>query len=169
MPEDVAILQQRFWQFSLERYARDHVQKLSIELQDRYGFDVNLIFFCLWLADTQQQSLNQQAIEVLRRRSRELNDNIVTPVRSARRWLNQRGGFNETDAHAYSALKEAELRCEAMVQRALVDRFISGLSSAPTDDAQTAATASLGAYGRVLGLGEEPLHILTSLISLTID
>ena len=38
-----------FWRFSLAFYERPGVPDALIALQDRDGFDVNLILFALWL------------------------------------------------------------------------------------------------------------------------
>jgi uncharacterized protein (TIGR02444 family) len=38
-----------FWRFSLAFYERPGVADALIALQDREGFDVNLVLFALWL------------------------------------------------------------------------------------------------------------------------
>ena len=39
-----------FWDFTLEVYARGRVQEAVIALQDRRGADVNLLFYCCYVA-----------------------------------------------------------------------------------------------------------------------
>ena len=51
----------RFWQFSLDFYARPGVADACLELQDRAGVDVNVLFFVLYLA-AQEREVNRNEV-----------------------------------------------------------------------------------------------------------
>jgi uncharacterized protein (TIGR02444 family) len=40
-----------FWNFSLEIYARTGVAEACLALQNEFGVDVNMVLYCVWLAD----------------------------------------------------------------------------------------------------------------------
>jgi uncharacterized protein (TIGR02444 family) len=39
-----------FWDYALELYGSQGVEAACLELQERYGLDVNVVLFCCWLA-----------------------------------------------------------------------------------------------------------------------
>ena len=41
-----------FWDFSVTLYGRPGVAPACLELQERRGLDVNVLMFCLWLAQS---------------------------------------------------------------------------------------------------------------------
>lgn len=166
-----AVLEQQFWRYSVECYARPHVQTLSLDLQDRHRFDVNIMLFCLWLAETQRAALNRDGIEALRRAAAPINDNLVAPIRSARRWLKgwMDGGTDKSDRAHYDALKAVELRCEQLVQRALIEQLVQDLPQIQVEDAQRAATSSLQAYAELLSADREAVSELRELVARAVD
>ena len=48
-----------FWSFSLTVYGRPGVEAACLELQDRFGADVNLALYCLWIG----RSLTPEALD----------------------------------------------------------------------------------------------------------
>lgn len=167
-----AVLEQQFWRYSVERYARPHMQTLLLGLQDHHRFDVNIILFCLWLAETQRAALNRDGIEALRRSAAPVNDNLVAPVRSARRWVKgwMGGGTDKADRAPYEALKAAELSGEKLVQRALIERLIHGLPRIRVEDAKLAGTSSLEAYAELLSADrDDAVSQLRELVARAVD
>jgi uncharacterized protein (TIGR02444 family) len=146
---DLEALTEDFWRFSLETYAKPGVQALSLALQDDHGCDVNLMLFCLWLADSQGIALESSGVGELALAAGELNNELVSPVRSARRWLKS---YGETAREGlsikpeYDALKSVELKCERLVQRALVVRYRDGVLHSSMASPVSAARASFTAY-----------------------
>lgn len=158
-----------FWQFSLDVYAKPHVAELCLALQDEHGFDVNAVLFCLWSAQGSRTVLNQSKIgEVLVKISL-LNENLVHPLRDARRWVRRYiDKATDTDQAAkltklYAALKAVELKSERQVQSALID-----LSRPASVDHRTspesAAHASLEIYRRAIAAPEAAAALLTQLV-----
>ena len=158
-----------FWQFSLDLYARPHVSTLCLALQDKHGFDVNLLLFCLWSAQVSKVALDSSEISELLDRISPLNDNLVHPVRSARRWVRLCiAGSPETDpavglVKVYASLKAVELQSERQVQSAL-----AGLSRQTANrdrtTQQSAASANLCIYRQVIAAPDAAAVLLSQLV-----
>lgn len=154
---------EKFWDFSSQIYDRPGVAPLCLVLQDRYGFDVNIILLCVWLAREDDAVLDAASIGRLEEAADAPNRQFVRPVRAARRWLKSRiaaGTCDATDASAYEALKVVELHGERLVQSSL----IAGLPSESDRTAPTpeeAARSSLENY--------QMLHQTDSSVSVQFD
>jgi len=72
------------WTFTLERYSRPGVQRSAISLQDNLGADVNLLFFCLWHAETGRGRLDATDFERVEIRIARWRDEVTLPLRSVR-------------------------------------------------------------------------------------
>ena len=73
-----------FWRFSLAFYARPGVAEALIALQDRAGFDVNLILFGLWVGLSGRGRLDGELLAAARRATERLRTEIVAPLRALR-------------------------------------------------------------------------------------
>jgi uncharacterized protein (TIGR02444 family) len=76
-----------FWRFSLALYERPGVADALIALQDRDGFDINLILFALWLGISGRGVLGGDALAAAKRVADTLRSEIVEPLRGLRRKL----------------------------------------------------------------------------------
>lgn len=147
---------QAFWAFSLDVYARPRVAELCIKLQDDYGFDVNLMLLGLWLAKTGPTALDEQGLAALRAAAAPFNDNLVHPLRRARRWAKPLAGTaSDPEAEAvrrdlYAAIKQSELKAERLVQSALIE-CLGRQRHLRCETAEAAAVSSLENYRRNLG------------------
>lgn len=155
-----------FWAFSLEVYAKPQVAELCIALQDEYGFDVNLLLLSLWVAETERTVFDAERFGELREAVAPLNDNLVHPLRRARRWAKPSDPVAETARHKlYGALKQVELKAERLVQAALVGALAAGLAQRhETPTHQAAAKASLERYRQNIGAPETATAPLAQLI-----
>ena len=75
-----------FWRFSVKFYAVPGVAQACIELQDRAGVDVNILFFLLWIA-TQNRTLSHAEVAELERVIGAWREMAVVPIRNVRRAL----------------------------------------------------------------------------------
>lgn len=113
-PEDTP-----FWQFSGTVYARPGVAEACLELQDRHGLDVNLLLFCAW-AGVRGRRFDGGDIGLLRSASRPWHDNVVGPLRAARRWLKQQTVVPDELGEAFREdVKALELQAEMLEQLVL--------------------------------------------------
>jgi uncharacterized protein (TIGR02444 family) len=109
-----------FWRFSLTVYRMDGVPAACLSLQDRFGVDVNLMLFALWLASSGRavsaDDMRDADLAVADWRAQS-----VVALRGVRRYLRSPpAGF---DSSAVDALRErikaVELEAERLQQEAL--------------------------------------------------
>lgn len=75
--------QPAFWDYSIALYAQEGVAPACIILQDRYGFDVNLVLFCLWYGEQAGKMTAETLTEALQL-SRLWSELAVIPLRNVR-------------------------------------------------------------------------------------
>jgi uncharacterized protein (TIGR02444 family) len=105
-----------FWQFSGTVYGRPGVAEACLALQDRHGLDVNLLLFCAW-AGSCGRLLDGGDIGLLRSAARPWHDEVVAPLRAARRWLKQQVSLPDDLGQAFrEEVKALELQAEMLEQ-----------------------------------------------------
>ena len=105
-----------FWQFSGSVYARRGVAEACLALQERHRLDVNLLLFCAW-AGSNGRRLDGGDIGLLRSAARPGHDQVVAPLRAARRWLKQQTSVPESLGEAFrEEVKALELQAEMLEQ-----------------------------------------------------
>lgn len=132
-----------FWDWSVERYARPGVKEALLELQDRHGLDVNLMLWCVWLAEQGREASPAltDAVEMAQNWTRR----ITGPVRSARR-----ESRTEPDAAGlYETLLSAELAAERVLQNRLGD--LCPQCPSTSGQAEDLARRALNAYAAHCG------------------
>ncbi len=108
-----------FWLFSGGVYGRPGVAEACLDLQDHHGLDVNLLLFCAW-AGTRGRRLDNADLGLLRSASRPWQDEVVAPLRAARRWLKQQVAVPEDIGEAFrEEVKGLELQAEMLEQLVL--------------------------------------------------
>lgn len=141
-----------FWRFSVKFYAVPGVAQACIELQDRAGVDVNVLFFLLWNA-TQGRALNAADVTKVEEAIRPWRDMAVVPLRSVRRALKSPPPVMTADAAEgfRTRIKAVELEAERLQQEALYELAASGkLGRAEASHVQ-AAQDSVSSYQGVIG------------------
>jgi uncharacterized protein (TIGR02444 family) len=128
---------ERFWAFSLDLYGRDGVAPACLRLQDRLGADVNVMLFCCW-AGSLGRRLSADEIRLAVAAVRPWHDEIVAPIRAARRRLKQGlAGMAPEPAEALrQRLLSVEIEAERIAQFRLAELF-------PGDNAREAVGADL--------------------------
>ncbi|MEN3975302.1 TIGR02444 family protein [Emcibacter sp. SYSU 3D8] len=97
-----------FWCFSLSVYGAPGVEAACLDLQDRFGADVNLVLYCLWIG----RALTPQALDAALEAAAPIQT-YIQPLRDMRRSL------PKDDGGARDAVKRAELAAEKLEQDAL--------------------------------------------------
>lgn len=133
-----------FWRFSLAFYERPGVPDALIALQDRDGFDVNLILFALWLGISGRGALDSDALAAARRVAGKMGAEIVEPLRMLRRRLKRNP--DEDVQRLREGVKALELEGEKLVQRRLARLAGPALGQIPAEDRLAAALANLALY-----------------------
>lgn len=141
-----------FWNFSLAVYRSTEVQNECLLLQDRFGLDVNLVLLCAFLGAVHGVALSAGDIASARQEIGRWHEDIVRPLRAARRALKT---VEAADAEAALQLrtkvKAAELEAERIEQTTL-ERWADARLKAwprgkPADDALANLQTLLSAYG----------------------
>jgi uncharacterized protein (TIGR02444 family) len=132
------------WRFSLAFYERSGVADALIALQDRDGFDVNLVLFALWLGISGRGLLDGDALAAAEHVAGTLRSEIVEPLRNLRRKLRH---YPDDDVQRLrEGVKELEIAGEKLVQERLAGLAGSGCAKPDPGGRRTAAHANLALY-----------------------
>lgn len=107
-------------------YARPGVAEACLELQDRQGADVNLLLAACWLA-ARGARLDPDAAEQLRELAAAWRENVVAPLRQARRALRPLAADLGGSA---AGSRAARLRAEVAAVELEAERLVEGLLEA---------------------------------------
>jgi uncharacterized protein (TIGR02444 family) len=137
-----------FWRFSLAFYERPGVPDALIALQDRDGFDVNLVLFALWVGISGRGPLESDALAAAERIAGTLRSEIVEPLRNLRRKLRHHPDGDVQRLR--EGVKALEIACEKLVQERLARLAGSGCAGTcpgmSPGGRRTAAHANLALY-----------------------
>ncbi len=147
----VPVSKSPFWRFSVKFYSVPGVAPACIELQDRAGVDVNVLFFLLWNA-TEHRALSQAEVAEVERKIGAWREAAVVPLRNVRRALKTPPPvMKPDDAEGFrTRIKAIELEAERLQQEALYALAESGLGQHAASPVG-AARMSVNAYQQVLG------------------
>ena len=149
-----------FWTFSLQTYAKPNVAGVCLELQDRFGVDVNLLLYMLWAA-SRGRLLHVHEIAAIAGYVQAWQKQVVTPLRVARRQLKSSppDGWSrvETD-QLRQRVKAEELEAERLQQNAMAN-FLSVDKAGEADTVETAAKSNLAGYASVLAVTFPERHV----------
>ncbi len=149
---DMARDRSAFWDFSLHFYALPRVAAACLELQDRAGVDVNVLFYLLFVAQHCRQ-LDRSDVTRIDAAVKAWREQVVQPLRTVRRELKQGVAPIDTDAAATlrNDVKRIELEAERIEQRTLECLVPIAALGTPASSAAVAARVNLAAYGEFLG------------------
>ena len=136
------------WAFCLALYARSEVEEACLNLQDRHGFDVMLVLFCVY-AGRVGQALDRATLDDAIAIGRSWGSDIVGPLRLVRRRLKTPPvGVDPHDAYRLRTRLQALEQDAERIQHEQLSKLLSGKS---VPSAQT-ARANLRAYAQALGI-----------------
>ncbi|MER2537362.1 MAG: TIGR02444 family protein [Rhizobiaceae bacterium] len=105
-----------FWEFSLRLYGLPGIAPACLHMQDRLGIDVNLVLFFVWWGATGRNDLEAQDFETIVARATRWQEDVVRPVRNARRAA-KAGAPQLSDDEARRVYREV-LSTELLLERA---------------------------------------------------
>jgi uncharacterized protein (TIGR02444 family) len=150
-----------FWTFSLEFYSQPEVGNVCLDLQDRFGVDVNIVLYGLWQAYRGRRLSDSDLRKVI-----ELvaawQENVVWPLRTVRRFLKAPAPewSSQDNGLFYQRVKADELQAEHLQQTAMETAFAC---LGELDDAATAAASNMKAYAHILDVEFPTAHLATLL------
>ncbi len=143
-----AIEAEALWAFCLSLYARSEVEAACLTLQDRHGFDVMIVLFCVYAGHMGQRiddTVLDRAIEI----GRDWGQSIVSPLRVVRRKLKTPPpGVDPHDAY------RLRTRLQALEQDAerIQHEQLFGLLTSKAPPSLNSARANLLAYANRLAI-----------------
>jgi uncharacterized protein (TIGR02444 family) len=133
-----------FWRFSLAFYERPGVADALIALQDRDGFDVNLVLFALWFGMSGRGPLGGDALAAAEQVAGTLRSEIVEPLRRLRRKLRRHPDGDVQRLR--EGVKALEIAGEKLIQERLARLGGSGCAKICAAGRRAAAHANLAFY-----------------------
>ncbi len=120
-----------FWDFSLKVYRAEGVGEACLVLQDRFGIDVNVMLFCLWLGSSGRGVMSDDDMAALGEAVGKWHADVVRGLRAVRQVM--KTGFPEVPEKLRERLRgdiqAAEINAEHLEQlllAAAVDRPPAG-------------------------------------------
>jgi len=137
----------QFWAFSLGVYADPAVQKECLDLQDRFGVDVNMLLFCTFAGAVHSALLPDADINDAAAAVRDWHENVVANLREARRALKRFAAAPSPVATSAEALrtsvKASEHEAERIEQTILDVWCALRLDRLPRTEAAEAVAANI--------------------------
>ena len=136
--------EEALWRFSTAFYDRAEVAEALIKLQDRAGFDVNLMLFALWFGLSGRNRCTAAELAAADRAAGPIRGDLVEPLRALRRRL--RSNPDADIQRLRAEIKRLELAAERILQNRLAR--IAGTAVGDNDPASrvAAAEANLALY-----------------------
>lgn len=113
-----------FWTFSLSFYSQPGISEVCIDLQDRFGTDVNIVLYGLWQAHRGRR-LSESDVRDVSEFAVGWQKNVVAPLRNVRRFLKSTpSGWPSQEVNLLrQQVKADELRAEHLQQSAMEAAF----------------------------------------------
>ncbi len=147
-----------FWDYSLNLYQQPGIAQLCIDLQDRFGANVNLVLFACWVGNRGRR-LDGSNLRAALAEISDWNKRVTQPLRSRRRALDPgRAGV----AQEKQRLLAKELDAEREEQARLLNWFDTHSPSLPVAPAEEAIVQNLMLYLAMLGTDGEPPQLLVA-------
>jgi len=107
------------WAFSERVFAQIQVKRILLELQDTYQLDVDIALWCCWL-EVNAICLAKDTLEDAQLAVGEVNQSVLSHLRTARRSLRNSGGFSSVQERV---ICKQILSAELMIEKVLIHRL----------------------------------------------
>ena len=139
-------LENPFWTFSLDVYARPGVAEECLALQAGYGIDVNALLFCAWAGAMRRALLSERQAAGIVARVEAWQQRTVQPLRTIRQALKEMVAIGEPVAALRKDVAAAELKAEQIEQAILFASAAALLDGARAAPAEEAVPANLACF-----------------------
>ncbi len=146
-----------FWTFSLKFYSRPEVANVCLDLQDRFGADVNIVLYGLWQA-SRGRRLSDGDVRAVIERVGAWQANVVRPLRTVRRFLKiSAPAWPSQDIDLLrQRVKAEELQAEHLQQITMETAFAD---LGEPENAKTAAVFIMKTYADILDVEFPSTHL----------
>ena len=141
-------LENPFWTFSLDVYARPGVADECLGLQARHGIDVNALLFCAWAGAVRAVALGEQQVVAIGERTTMWQQQIVLPLRGVRQTLKGLTQHGDPVTSLRKDVAAAELSSEQIEQAMLFANADTLLAGAGGSLKEVAVSANLVCFLR---------------------
>lgn len=157
----------KFWDFSLAVYGAEAVEPECLALQNKFGVDINLLLLCTFLGAVRGVTLTSDDIATGRAEVASWHEDIVKPLRTARRRLKTMelpdARIADASAQLRTRVKAAELESE-YVEQLVLERWAElRLASRPRGEPREAIAANVAALFKAYAV-TEPQGAVTHLV-----
>lgn len=157
-----------FWDWSVAIYRQGDVEKTTIQLQDDFDLNVNVVLWCCWCAHHYEE-IPEFALRKAIEETSNWTNKVTGPIRSARRASKEQSAI-ENDL--YNTLKNAELMAEQVEQTSLALIAENQLKPAQRDIPLSCARRNLSRYIALLGTVRQPgfsIELIETLLAAIFD
>lgn len=113
-----------FWEFSLALYANQPIKLACLDLQQRHGFNVNIVLFLFWLAKTGRGRLSRQQLTQMLEQLLPWRNYITLALRKHRLGLGKQKQDKPKLAKRYEKILDVEIKAEQVEQLMLTDMLL---------------------------------------------
>src|SRR5690554_1184352 len=99
------------WEFSVNLYCQPGIEALCLQLQDEQQVPITLLLFICWL-DCNGKTAAPEALTKLLGSTTAWHQQVVQPLRAARRWIKLQAPLDELQTECREQIKTAELAAE---------------------------------------------------------
>ncbi len=118
-------LESSLWRYAVDLYERPGVSRALLQLQDRHGVDVCVLLAMLFAGDRLGLDVDAALTGTADDKIRAWRDEVVTPLRHARRAVRRYDAGAGGEGALYDAIKRTELLAE-QVELARLARWLEG-------------------------------------------
>ena len=162
-----------FWTFSLSVYADAGVQAECLDLQDRYGIDVNVVLFCAYAGARHGALLSDADVRQAAELVAGWQHDVVVKLREARRALKSFATEPSPLDAAAKVLREQvkvlELEAEHIEQTMLQTWSVERIAAWPRAEPSAAVTTNirtlLSMYGAPERRPDPPNHLMAAALA----
>jgi len=143
-----------FADFSARVYRKPGVADACLFIQERYGLNVNLVLFCLWVADRGGGALTAGQIDTAMRRVIDWEAQVIEPLRAIRKTCRSEAlGVPEFLLQMFAPQIETAELGAAQVERLVLASLVP--DTGPSTGEADAAVRSLDTYVGKLGIAPD--------------
>jgi len=143
-----------FADFSTRVYRQPGVADACLFIQERYGLNVNLVLFCIWVADRGGGALTAGQVDTAMRRVIDWEERVIAPLRAIRQTCRSEAlGVPEFLLQMFAPQIEMAELGAAQVERLVLASLAP--EPGPATGAADAAVRSLDIYVGKLGIAPD--------------
>ena len=130
------------WNFSNKFYKRDDVRSVCLALQDEFGFDINIVLYCCWMAVSGHPIIKTEELSEIVNTTRPWQNEVISDLRKVRIRMKSNNDikFGDLSKALRDNIKDCELQAERIEQSIL---YYSGGKLVPRNNTSSIEAGSV--------------------------